>query len=77
MLVEKEPPKPKQYAHLPFTEDDYKMRQASPEYEEIKRIEDEVLAFTKEGVTTYVISSGIMYGKGESIFNNHFKKAWL
>jgi len=53
------------------------MRVPGPEYEEIKRIEDEVLEFKKENVKTYVISSGVMYGKGESIFNNHFKKAWL
>lgn len=26
---------------------------------------------------TYVIASGIQYGKGECIFNSHFKKAWL
>ena len=77
LAADKEPPKPKQYAHLPYQEDDYKLRIPGPEYEEIKRIEDEILEFKKENVKTYVISSGIMYGKGESIFNNHFKKAWL
>ena len=28
-------------------------------------------------VKTYVISAGILYGKGEAIFNQHIKKAWL
>lgn len=65
------------FVHLPFTEEDYPSRIPSSEYEEIKRIEDEILEFKKENVKTYVIASGIMYGKGESIFNNHFKKAWL
>ena len=53
------------------------MRVPSAEYEEIKRIEDEILSFKKENVKTYVIASGIQYGKGECIFNSHFKKAWL
>jgi hypothetical protein len=53
------------------------MRIPTSDYEEIKRIEDEILEFKKENVKTFVIASGIMYGKGESIFNNHVKKAWL
>jgi len=72
-----EAPKPKEYAHLPYAEEDFAMRVPSAEYEEVKRIEDEILEFRKENVKTYVIASGVMYGKGESIFNNHFKKAWL
>jgi len=36
-----------------------------------------VLNFKKEGVKTYVISAGVLYGKGEEIFLNHFKQAWL
>lgn len=36
-----------------------------------------VLNFKKEGVRTYVISAGVLYGKGEAIFNTHFKQAWL
>jgi hypothetical protein len=35
------------------------MRVCSAEYEEIKRIEDEILEFKKENVKTYVIASGI------------------
>lgn len=53
------------------------MRLPSAEYEEIKRIEDEILEFKKENVKTFVLASGIMYGMGESIFESHFKKAWL
>jgi phosphoribosylamine-glycine ligase len=60
-----------------YTEDDYKMRIPTAEYEEIKRIEDEILSFNKEFVKTYVIAAGVQYGKGECIFNSHFKKAYL
>jgi len=63
--------------HLPYLEEDFQARVPSSEYEEIKRIEDEVLEFKKENVKIYVIASGIMYGMGESIFESHFKKAWL
>ena len=36
-----------------------------------------VLNFKKEGVKTYVISAGVLYGIGETILNSHFKQAWL
>jgi hypothetical protein len=48
----------------------------SDEYEEIKRIEDEIISFSKDKLKIYVLASGIMYGSGESIFESHFKKAW-
>jgi len=35
-----------------------------------------VLNFKKEGVKTYVISAGVLYGQGEAIFNSHFKNSW-
>lgn len=76
-IVEKEPPKPKKYIHLPYLEEDFATRVPSSEYEEIKRIEDEILEFKKENVKCYILASGIMYGMGESIFESHFKKAWL
>jgi adenylate kinase len=63
--------------HHPFTEADYPKRAASKEMMRIKLIEDEVLNFKKEGVKTFVISSGVLYGQGEEVFNSHFKKAWL
>jgi adenylate kinase len=76
-----EPPKKerKRYKHLPYTELDYQKRSPITEYQIIKEIEDEVLNFKNEtnNVKTYVISAGILYGKGEAIFNQHIKKAWL
>ena len=74
-----EPPKPpkKKYLTIAYSEEDYELRVPSEEYEEIKRIEDEILAFKKENIKTYVLAAGIMYGKGENILNSHFKKAWL
>lgn len=67
----------KAYKHLAFTEKDYALRDPIEEYKIIKEIEDEVLNFKKENVKTYVISAGILYGKGEAIFNSHIQKAWL
>jgi hypothetical protein len=62
---------------VPYQEEDYRLRIPSEEYEEIKAIEDEVLAFKKDNVRIYLLASGIMYGAGESIFESHFKRAWL
>ena len=59
--------------HLPFTEADYKDRQASDEYACIREAEEMVLNFKKEGVKTYVLAAGLLYGKGEAILNSHFK----
>jgi adenylate kinase len=73
----KTPPKPKVFKHMPYLEEDFAMRVPSSEYEEIKRIEDEILEFKKENVRTFIIASGVQYGKGESIFNSHLKKAWI
>ena len=66
----------RRFLHHPFTEKDYQKRQASSEYAKIKEVEDKVLEFKKEGVKTYVISAGVLYGLGESIFNHHFERAW-
>lgn len=69
--------KRKRYLHHPFEETDYVKRACSEEYACIKEVEDLVLNFKKEGVKTFVISAGVLYDQGESIFNSHFKKAWL
>lgn len=69
--------KPKQYVQVSYVEEDFKLRVPSEEYEEIKQIEDEVLAFKKDNVRIYILASGIMYGAGESILESHFKRAWL
>ena len=74
--VEVKRPKRKRFIHHPFTEGDYQKRKASAEYAKIKEVEDRVLNFKKEGVKTYVISAGVLYGLGEAIFNHHFERAW-
>ena len=55
---------------------DYAIRNPIDEYRIIKEIEDDVLNFKIEKqevqtVKTYVISAGILYGKGEAIYNSH------
>lgn len=68
--------KRKRYLHHPFTEKDFIKRKASSEYAKIKEVEDQVLSFKKQGVKTFVISAGVLYGLGEAIFNHHFERAW-
>ena len=75
-VVEVKRPKRKKYIHHPFEEGDYQKRRASAEYAKIKEVEDRVLNFKKEGVKTFVISAGVLYGLGEAIFNHHFERAW-
>jgi outer membrane biosynthesis protein TonB len=74
--VKKKPIK-RRYLNHAFTEEDYKTRQASSEYAIVKEVEDLVLKANRAGIKTYVVSAGVLYGKGEAIFNSHFKKAWL
>lgn len=66
----------KRMLHQAFTELDYEQRRCSEEYASIREAEDLVLNFKKEGVKTYVIAAGVLYGMGESILNSHFEKAW-
>lgn len=66
----------KRLLHQAFTELDYEQRRCSEEYASIREAEDLVLNFKKEGVKTYVIAAGVLYGMGESILNSHFEKAW-
>ena len=53
------------------------MRQSSQDYASVREAEELVLNFRRENVKTYVIAAGVLYGKGEAILNDHFKKAWL
>lgn len=78
-LVPELPPfrRHKKFLHTAFTEADYAMRQCSEEYAKVKEAEDLVLNFKKDNVKTYVLSAGVLYGKGEAILNSHFKRAWL
>jgi adenylate kinase len=67
----------RKFLHNAFTESDFAMRQSSKEYFSVREAEDLVLNFKRDNVKTYVIAAGILYGKGEAILNDHFKKAWL
>ena len=45
----------------------------------MKTLETLALSSTKvqPKLKVYVLCSGILYGNGETVFYNHFKKAWL
>lgn len=78
-VEEEQPPfrRHKKYLHYAFDETNYAKRECSEEYNAIKEAEDLVLNFKAPNVKCYVISAGVLYGKGEAIFNSHFKQAWL
>lgn len=42
----------------------------------VKELEDLVLDFQREGVKTYVICAGLLYGNGEEALENYMKAAW-
>lgn len=77
--VEKEEVPPPEYKNVPYTEEQYSMRNPPEEYEKIKELEDKILELKKQGLKTYVICSGIVYGNGETetVFNDRFRQAWL
>ena len=43
----------------------------------LKKAEELLLQLNSENLKVYVICSGILYGKGEVTFKEHFKGAWL
>ena len=55
----------------------FEERKNKSEFDEIRKIEDEFLAFKKENLKVYVVAAGVPYGNGETVFNQHFHDAWL
>jgi len=55
----------------------YTAREASPAYKPVKLLESLIVSSAKEGLTTYVVAPGILYGQGEHEFHNLFKLGWL
>lgn len=64
---------------LNFRESDFHLRVPSPRFQHFKTLETLALSSTKAKpkFRAYVLCAGIMYGNGERVFYNHFKKAWL
>jgi adenylate kinase len=65
--------------YLKFTEKDFSLRKPLPNYQMFKQLESLCLSANsqKPNLKTYVLCSGIMYGNGEDVFYNQFKKAYL
>lgn len=64
---------------LNFREKDFHLRVPSPWFQQFKTLETLALSSTKAKpkFKAYVLCAGILYGNGEWVFYNHFKKAWL
>ena len=77
-IQEPREPTPPKYITLPFEETDYQTRVAPEKYQAWKELEDLVLQIReKENLTCYVISSGLLYGNGENLLEQHLRMAWL
>jgi len=64
---------------LPFKERDFHLRVPAPRFQALKTLETLALSSVKAQpkLKVYVLCAGILYGNGERVFYNHFKKSWL
>jgi adenylate kinase len=71
--------KPPKFKRIPFEESDYTIRKPVPKYLPHKSLETLALAtgMNKQGLNVYVVCSGVLYGKGEEVFDWHCRSAWL
>lgn len=70
------PPKPEV---INFKEKDFHLRIPNRRFAHFKTLETLALSSVKAQpkLTVYVLCSGILYGSGERIFYDHFKRSWL
>lgn len=70
------PPKP---VVLTFKEKDFHLRVPGPKFRHLKTLETLALSAVKAQpkLRVYVLLAGVLYGSGERIFYDHFKRAWL
>jgi len=59
-------------------EEDFEMRMPSTRFAHLKHIENLVLQVSnfQPRIKPYVVCAGIMYGNGERILFEHFRKMW-
>ncbi len=75
---QKEPSEPEiEWLEQPFREKDYEIRVPSDNYKIHKELEDLALSCQRENLKVYIVCAGVLYGKGEEVFHNQFKHAWL
>lgn len=71
-----EEPTPREPVFIPWTDNDYEKRTPLEKYQRIKELEDIVLNLKVEGLKTYVISAGLIYGNGENYLKKYLEIAW-
>jgi len=75
---DEENPRPAQYRPEQLSDKQKDRRTPAPKYEPWKYLETLALSLgPKEKLRPHVICAGILYGNGESTFNEVFKAAWL
>ncbi|KAI3383192.1 hypothetical protein SNEBB_005092 [Seison nebaliae] len=64
----------------PFSEDDFRRRRPHPNYKDHFEAEKRIMfcgRHNKKKFITYVVSTGFLYGYGEFLFQDYFKRCWL
>nr|XP_057933180.1 adenylate kinase 7 isoform X2 [Doryrhamphus excisus] len=65
---------------LPFTDDDFRRRQAHPNFKrhyELEKLVAKLGKTDRSSFSTYVVASGLQYGMGEQILHLFFKTSWM
>ncbi|XP_056150104.1 adenylate kinase 7-like [Lampris incognitus] len=73
-------PKDPDESDAPLTEEDYRRKRPHPNFRNHSNLEKLVLKLgraKKSKLISYVVASGLLYGKEENVFHQFFKKSWL
>lgn len=58
-------------------ESNYKKRKCSPKFKNTKLLETMVNSAQRDGLQTFVLASGVLFGKGEEDLHHLFMEAWM
>ncbi|XP_054651997.1 adenylate kinase 7 isoform X2 [Dunckerocampus dactyliophorus] len=65
---------------LPFTDDDFRRRQAHPNFKqhiELEKLVAKLGRTERSSFSTYIVVSGLQYGMGEQVLHLFFRMSWL
>ena len=65
------------YKRVGYEEEEFDKRIPDICYKEVKEYEDELLKLKFENLNIFIVCAGLPYGNAQTIFNYHFKSAWL
>lgn len=59
--------------YVPWEDVDFRQRNPAEKFKHLKDLEDMALSIQRDNLKVIVVCAGIQYGKGEQIFQKHFK----